>query len=98
MERIRILEQQIQELKILKQQQAAAEVKTEHCTKVVAREKFCSCVGQNLPNEVSFEEYVHIMVTPREKLGYQTMTAEQRKNVDSTVEVREKCIEKGFFK
>jgi hypothetical protein len=98
MERIRLLEQQIQELKILKQQQVATEAKSEQCLKAVAREKFCSCVSQNLPIEVSFEDYVHTLVTPREKLGYQTMTAEQKKLVDSTLEVREKCIEKGFFK
>jgi len=98
LEKIRLLEQQIQELKILKQQQVAAEVKTEQCMKVVARDKFCTCVGQNLPAEVSFEQYVHTLVTAREKLGYQAMTAEQKKTVDATLEVREKCIEKGFFK
>jgi hypothetical protein len=98
MERIRLLEQQIQELKILKQQQAATETKSEQCMKAVAREKFCSCVSQNLPIEVSFEEYVHTLITPREKLGYHAMTTEQKKTVDATLEVREKCIEKGFFK
>lgn len=98
MEKIRLLEQQIQELKILKQQQADTEIKSEHCMKAVAREKFCGCVSRNLPREVSFEEYVHTLVTPREKLGYQTMTGEQKKMVDATLEVREKCIEKGFFK
>ncbi len=98
MEKIRLLEQQIQELKLLKQQQDATDIKTDHCMKAVAREKFCGCVGQNLPREVSFEEYVHTLVTPREKLGYQAMTTEQKKSVDATLDVREKCIEKGFFK
>ena len=98
MEKIRLLEQQIQELKLLKQQQTVVEIKSDHCMKAVAREKFCGCVSQNLPLEVSFEEYVHTLVTPRERLGYQTMTAEQKKTVDATLEVREKCIEKGFFK
>lgn len=98
MEKIRLLEQQIQELKVLKQQQAVTEVKKEHCMKAVAREKFCSCISKSLPAEVSFEEYVHTLVTPRETLGYQTMTDEQKKSVDATVAAREKCVERGFFK
>lgn len=98
MEKIRLLELQIQELKALKQQQAVSEVKRDHCMKAVAREKFCSCLSDILPREISFEQYVHTLVTSRENLGYTTMTTEQKKIVDSTVEAREKCIEKGFFK
>jgi len=98
MDRIRLLEQQIQELKALKQQQAVTEVKMEHCMKAVARERFCSCVSEGLPREVSFEQYVHTLVTSRENLGYEAMPSEQKKVVDATVAVREKCIEKGFFK
>lgn len=98
MEKIRLLEQQIQELKALKQQQAVTGVKMDHCMKAVAREKFCTCVSDNLPREVSFEQYVHTLVTAREKLGYETMTPEQKKVVDVTLDTREKCIEKGFFK
>lgn len=98
MEKIRLLEQQILELKALKQQQAVTEIKKDHCMKAVARDKFCDCVSKNLPAAVSFEEYVHTLITPREALGYQAMTAEQKQSVDATVAVREKCIEKGFFK
>jgi GTPase Era involved in 16S rRNA processing len=98
MDRIRLLEQQIQELKALKQQQAVTEVKMEHCMNAVARERFCSCVSEGLPREVSFEQYVHTLVTSRENLGYEAMPSEQKKVVDATVAVREKCIEKGFFK
>jgi len=98
MEKIRQLEQQIQELKVLKQQKAVTEIKFDHCMKAVAREKFCRCVSDKLPLEVSFEQYVHTLVTAREKLDYTSMTAEQMKVVDATIEVREQCIEKGFFK
>lgn len=98
MEKIRLLEQQIQELKALREQQAASAVKFEDCKKAIAREKFCRCVGDNLPHAVGFEQYVHTLVTSRDKLGYSTMTVEQKKTVDETIETREKCIEKGFFK
>ena len=98
MERIRLLEQQIQELKVIKGQQAVAAAKYDDCMKAVSREKFCTCIGNSLPPEASFEQYVHTMVTPRDKLGYDSMPLEQRKAVDATVAAREKCIEKGFFK
>jgi hypothetical protein len=97
-EKIRLLEQQIQELKALKAQQDVGRQKADQCLKAVGRDKFCSCIGENLPAAVSFEQYVHTMVTSKEELGYSTMPPEQKKMVDATQEVREKCVEKGFFK
>jgi hypothetical protein len=97
-EKIKHLEQQIQELKALKEQQNIGAVKTEQCMKVVAREKFCTCIGNNLPRDISFEQYVHTLVSSRESLGYAGKTQEQQGVIDATLDVREKCIEKGFFK
>lgn len=96
-EKIKHLEQQIQELKTQKLQQRNRAEKSEQCMKAVAREKFCTCIGTNLPQEVSFEQYVHTMVTPKEALGYTQMTQEQKNMIDATIAAREKCIEKGFF-
>ena len=98
LEKINRLEQQIQELKVLKEQQNISVVKTEQCMKAVGRDKFCTCVGRNLPREISFEQYVHTLVTSKEALGYAGMTKEQKVLIDATLEVRETCIEKGFFK
>lgn len=98
LEKIRLLEQQIQELKDIKQRQAVTEVKRDQCMKAFSREKFCRCISESLPREVGFEQYVHTLVTSREKLGYESMTAEQKQGVDATVEARDKCVEKGFFK
>jgi IS30 family transposase len=98
MEKIKRLEQQIQELKALKAQQNISVAKAEQCMKVVARERFCTCVGNNLPLDISFEQYVHTLVTSKEALGYAGMTQEQKAVIDATLDVREKCIEKGFFK
>jgi len=98
MEKIKLLEQQIQELKLLKEQQNLSAAKAEQCMNVVAREKFCTCVGNNLPREISFEDYVHTLVTSNEALGYAGLTQEQKAAIDATRIVRDKCIEKGFFK
>ena len=98
MEKIKRLEQQIQELKALKEQQNINVAKADQCMKVVARDKFCTCVGNNLPRDINFEQYVHTLVTSKEALGYAGMTQEQKAVIDATMDVREKCIEKGFFK
>jgi len=98
LEKIKLLEQQIQELKSLKEQQNISLAKTEQCMKVIAREKLCTCIGNNLPRQVDFEQYVHTLVTSKEALGYAGMSQEQITVVDTTLDVREKCVEKGFFK
>jgi hypothetical protein len=41
---------------------------------------------------------VNTLLTVRMKLCYESMTVDQEKRIDTTIEVREKCIEKGFFK
>lgn len=97
-EKIRLLEQQIQELKTLQAEQAVGKQKAEQCLKAVGQDKFCGCIGENLPATVSFEQYIHTMVTTKEELGYSAMPPEQKKMVDATLKTREKCVEKGFFK
>jgi hypothetical protein len=89
--KIDALEQQLKELKEL--QQAGGEKKS-HCMKAFGREKFCSCMAENLPAAVGLEQYVHTVVTPRDGLGYEGMTPEQRKAVDQTLATRDKCAEK----
>lgn len=96
-EKIKLLEQQIQELKALKAQQDLGKKKAEQCLKAVGREKFCTCLGENLPSAVSFEQYIHTLVSSKEELGYGALPAEQQKTIDATLEIREKCVEKGFF-
>lgn len=97
-EKIRLLEQQIQELKTLQTQQAVGKQKAEQCLKAVGQDKFCSCIGEHLPDTVSFEQYIHTMVATKEELGYSAMLPEQKKMIDATLGTFEKCVEKGFFK
>lgn len=96
-DRIRQLEQQIQELKTLKARQEVGKLKTEQCLKAVAQEKLCTCIGENLPASVTFEQYVHILVSTKNELGYGTLSAEERKTIDTTIATREKCVDRGFF-
>jgi hypothetical protein len=98
LDKINRLEQQILELKALKEQQKIAVEKEEQCMKAVGRDKFCKCLADGLPREINFEQYVHTLITSKSTLGYETMTPAQKRAVDETLELREKCIEKGFFK
>ena len=96
-EKIKKLEQQIEELKAMKLQQNVVRQKADQCVRAVGKDKFCSCVAEKLPASVSFEQYIHTMVTPKEQLGYATLAPEQKKLIDDTLAVREKCVEKGFL-
>jgi len=98
MEKINHLEHQIQELKAIKEQQNISAEKEAQCLKAVDRKSFCKCVADNLPTNVNFETYIHILITPKDKLGYDNMSIEQKTSIDTVLSVREKCVEKGFFK
>lgn len=97
LKKIDTLEQQLKELK---EQQKASGEKESHCMKAFGREKFCRCFAEKIPREVSFEQYVHTVVTPKETLGYDGMTPEQKMVVDQTLATRDNCAEKergGFL-
>ncbi len=99
-ELIRKIETLERQLKELKEQQKAGIEKESHCMKAFGREKFCRCLAENLPREVGLEQYVHVVVTPKEGLGYEGMTPEQKKGVDQVLAVRDRCVEKekgGFL-
>ncbi len=97
LKKIEVLEQQLKELK---EQQKSRSEKESHCLRAVGREKFCACVAEKLPPEVGFAEYVRIAITPKEELGYNGMTPEQKRRVDTTISARDACVEKskgGFW-
>ena len=96
-DKIRKLEQQIEELRALKTQQNVVQQKADQCVRAVGKDKFCSCIAEKLPASVSFEQYIHTLVTSKEQLGYAALAAEQKKLIDDTLAVRDKCVEKGFL-
>lgn len=98
MERIRLLEIQIQQLKELREQQKLSLNKEQQCLKSFGNAKFCKCIAEALPREVSLEQYVHFLVTTKEGLKYDAMQPESRQAVDASQAAREKCVDKGWFK
>jgi hypothetical protein len=94
MEKIKILEMQIQELKAMKAQQNKTEEKALQCMTTVGNEKFCACLAQALPAEIGFEQYVHIMVASLDKSGNDRQKPVERGNVVALQASRDKCIQK----
>ncbi len=91
LKKIETLEQQLKELK---EQQKASGEKQSQCMRAFGGEKFCKCIAENLPREVGLEEYVHTVITPRDRLGYDGMSPGRKKSVDQVLAVRDRCVEK----
>ncbi|MBU1566498.1 MAG: hypothetical protein KJ630_12835 [Proteobacteria bacterium] len=92
-EKIKLLEVQIQELKDMKAQQNKTEEKQQHCIKAVGAEKFCICLAEALPGDISFEQYVHGMVSSVEGSGASGQRTDQGR-VDAMHIARDKCLQK----
>jgi hypothetical protein len=68
--------------------------KKSDCLIAFGDQNFCQCLGDNLPVTVSFEVYVNIVTTPKDKLGYSELDQENKDVVDATINAREKCVKK----
>lgn len=93
LEKIEKLERQIGELRALKLQKQTLPVKRDQCMKVVGVEGYCSCVVEKLPANVDYKQFVQILLTPAAELGYDKMSVEQKKDVDTALVAWAKCVE-----
>lgn len=88
LEKLRQLEEQIRELKEQKQTfENQVKIKKEECIKAVGLESFCSCLSVELPGDIGFERYVHIAVTPKDRLE-----GKDAELIPAVRRVREMCI------
>lgn len=92
-EKIKKLEQQIAELTALKLKKQSIPVKREQCMKAVGVETYCTCVSEKLPASVDFRQFVHVLLTPAKELGYDSMSADQKKDIDLTMVAWAKCVD-----
>jgi hypothetical protein len=92
-EKIQKLEQQIAELNALKQKKQTQPAKRDQCMKVVGIESYCTCVVEKLPASVDYRQFVHILLTPAKELGYDTSSADQKKNIDQALVAWAKCVD-----
>jgi len=93
MEKIKKLEQQISELTALKLKKQSIPAKREQCMKVVGVENYCTCVVEKLPASVDYRQFVQVLLTPSKELGYDAMSAEQKKDIDVALVAWAKCVD-----
>lgn len=93
LEKIKKLEQQINELTALKLQKQSIPVKQEQCMKVVGVEKYCSCVVEKLPASVDYRQFVNLLLTPADQFGYDRMEQEQKNDIDLALVAWAKCVD-----
>ena len=56
---------------------------------------FCSCLTESLPAIVSFDNYIHIVTSTKDELGYSKLSAGDKGLVDATRSARESCVGKA---
>lgn len=93
MEKIQKLEQQISELTALKLKKQTLPAKREQCMKVVGVETYCTCVVEKLPASVDYRQFVSVLLTPAKELGYDSMSVEQKKDIDLALVAWAKCVD-----
>jgi hypothetical protein len=96
-EKIKLLEIQIQELKAMKAEQSKAQEKKQHCIRAMGTDKLCACLAEALPGNVSFEQYVHVMVSTPEEPRDDSRKRDGQGAVDALHAARDKCVQKGLF-
>lgn len=69
----------------------AAQQKKIQCMRAFPHENFCVCLANKIPMAVNMVQYVVALTVPREDLGYDQISKEERKAVDVTIQAREEC-------
>jgi len=67
------------------------------CYKAIGHDAFCNCIKAESP-AVSFADWVRIVTSSREKLGYAKLDALSKKVVDRAYETRDTCVAKAGMK
>ena len=70
---------------------AAARELARQCAVVVGLQKYCDCLGAQLPGGMSFDQYVVVLGRSKQDNGYAGMSATVRRAYDTVPQVRDRC-------
>ena len=62
------------------------------CVKAFGDNKFCKCLSENLPIVDTFEDYITIVTSTKDELGYNKRNDDDKKTIDLTYKAREMCV------
>ncbi len=97
LDKINLLEIQIQQLKELRAQQNKVQEKEQDCIKSVGMEKFCKCLAEALPDDIGFEQYIHGMVSSPAEPRDDSRKRGGQENKDAVHAAHDKCVQKGLL-
>ena len=69
-----------------------AQKKYYDCLKAFGNHDFCQCLRDKTPSGINFTEYVTIVITPKDELGYSKADEETKGIIDNTLKAREACV------
>lgn len=61
------------------------------CMQVVGMRSFCSCVSEQLPEGLTFEQYVVVLSRSKKDNGYDGLRAAAKRTYDSVPVIRDAC-------
>ena len=64
------------------------------CMKSFGDDGFCQCLSEKLPIITTFENYISIVTSDKEELGYMNLKDDDKEIVDLTYKTRETCVNK----
>jgi len=62
------------------------------CMLSFGESNFCLCLCKNLPIATTFENYISIMTSTKDGLGYNNRSNDEKKLIDLTIKAREMCV------
>lgn len=71
---------------------AATKKRELDCLKAFGDAAFCGCIRERSPALASFADYVQVVTTPKEELGYAKLDTEMKGFVDNLIKAREVCV------
>lgn len=69
-----------------------AKKKYNDCLKAFGDHEFCQCIQNKTPSSITFAEYIAIVITPKENLGYSEADEDTKGIIDNALKARETCV------
>jgi hypothetical protein len=70
----------------------SSRVRKEQCLQAFGHRKFCTCIGENLPVALTFQNYVSITTHTKQENNYSSLNKEDKKIYDLSVSTRDQCV------
>jgi len=97
-ERLEQLQQDDDFLKLMDKMKVVEERMSQNkrynCIKAFGHAGFCNCLIDELPVGLSFKDYIIIVTSTKEELGYDKLSKDDKKMVDKVITARDLCVHK----